>query len=156
MKKGILLALIISLVQSCSDPATISNEPVSKGLTLQHLNWLIGTWKFAKGQEVSYETWKKQNDTLLVGNSLVLLKNDTVFSEKLQLVQHGSNLFYIPSVRDQNNGQPVSFKFVEFKKGEFNFVNKEHDFPQRIIYKNPQPDFYAHELKGLKTENLRK
>jgi len=155
MKKTILVPFIL-FIHSCSNPNQIVEEPVSKGITLKHLGWLVGTWKSVKGEEISYEIWKKENDTLYTGNGFVIVKEDTVFSEKLQFLQRGSDLFYIPSVKDQNNGEPVEFKFMGFNEGEFNFVNKDHDFPQHIIYKNPQPDFLCARIEGTKNGKFMK
>jgi len=144
---------------SCSERSKNfdDNEPISKGLTIKHLQWLIGTWKFVNNDgSIMYEAWKKENDSLYTGHGYVIAGKDTVFSEKLALQQKGTDLFYIPTVSGQNNNQPVLFKFIEFNKGEYIFVNKEHDFPQRIIYKNPQPDFLCARIEGTQNGKFHK
>jgi len=124
--------------------------------TIEHLKWLTGNWKSVSTKGIFYETWKKENDTMFSGRGFFISGNDTLFSEKLQLQQRGTSLFYIATVKGQNNEQPVEFKFTEFNKGEFNFVNKDHDFPQRIIYKNPQPDFLCTRIEGTQNGKFRK
>ncbi|MCE3259412.1 MAG: hypothetical protein K0S12_1053 [Bacteroidetes bacterium] len=159
MKKIILLAALSFFLYRCSSdqaPLTDANEPVSKGLTIKHLHWLAGTWQFNSSDGTFFEIWKKENDSLLTGNGYFIKGKDTLFSEKLELQQKGSDLFYVATVPDQNNGQPVPFRFMEFNKGEYNFVNTEHDFPQRIIYKNPQPDFLCVRIEGTQQGKLRK
>ncbi|MBA3665207.1 MAG: hypothetical protein H0W61_13490 [Bacteroidetes bacterium] len=155
MKRLTFLILALVII-ACTPSSTINGECASPGVTIKHLQWLVGTWKSVKGKEISYEIWTQENDSLLKGIGYVLLNADTVFSEKLQIVQNGNELFYVPAVGNQNNGQPVYFKFMEFNKGEFNFVNKDHDFPQRIIYKNPQPDFLCARIEGTKEGKLTK
>lgn len=156
MKNHFILIVLFSLLFSCSNERGNTNEPLSKGLTLKHLYWLAGTWKSVNNEEVSYEIWEKKNDTLLSGKGFTLVKNDTVFFEKLEIVQRGQELYYIPAVRGQNEEKPVEFRFMEFNKGEYNFVNKDHDFPQRIIYKNPQPDFLCARIEGTKNGKFMK
>lgn len=92
----------------------------------------------------------------MIGHGFFISGKDTVFSEKLELKQVGQDLFYIPTVADQNGGKPVPFKFSGIDKGEYLFVNAEHDFPQRIIYKNPQPDFLSARIEGQKDGKFRK
>ncbi len=122
----------------------------SKLPTIAHLQWLSGTWKSVSNDGIGYEIWKKENDSLMNGAGYFIKGNDTLFSEKFELRQKGTDLFYVATVKGQNNEQPVPFKFTEFNKGEFNFVNIAHDFPNRIIYKNPQPDFLCVRIEGTK------
>ena len=68
----------------------------------------------------------------------------------------GDDLFYIPTVKNQNNGEPVSFKLVSGKNGEFVFENKQHDFPQRIIYRNPNPDSLYARIEGYQQGKVHK
>lgn len=151
-------SILLILLNSCSTKtdSSLSNETISKGITIKNFHWLVGTWKSTTNQGISYEIWKKENDTLLSGHGYVISNADTVFSEKLKLVQRNADLFYIPEVSDQNNSKPIFFKFMEFDKGEYNFVNKDHDFPQRITYKNPQPDFLCVRIDGTQNGKLRK
>lgn len=157
--KKLILALSICVFMAC-EPGTATyhdTNPVSEGMTLKHLQWLCGTWKFVNNDgSLSFEIWKKESDTLLRGHGFLISGSDTIFSEKLALVQRKEDLFYIPLVNGENNNTPVEFKFFEFNKGEYIFVNAAHDFPQRIIYKNPQPDFLCARIEGTQNGKFRK
>lgn len=157
MKKLLCFGLTALLATNCgNNRQNYSEESVSPGITLKHLAWLNGTWKSVVNNEISYEIWKQENDTVMKGHGFTLFGKDTVFSEKLSLIQKGKDIFYIPAVKDQNKGKAVEFKFMEFNKGEFNFVNPYHGFPQRIIYKNPQPDFLCARIEGTQDGKFRK
>ena len=78
----------------------------------------------------------------------MIVNHDTIFSEKISLENRAGGLFYIPTVNNQNNGQAVSFKLISNTNGEYVFENKEHDFPQRIIYKNPANDSLYARIEG--------
>lgn len=155
LKYSTLIFAFYSCSQNHSD---IQNKIVndSKINSITYLKWLVGTWKSVSKDGILFEIWKKENDSLITGQGFLISANDTLFSEKLELRQTGINLFYIATVKGQNNEQPVSFTFTEFNKGEFNFVNKDHDFPQRIIYKNPQPDFLCVRIEGTQNGKFRK
>lgn len=115
---------------------------------LDQFKWIIGSWQNISSDGELYEIWTKTNDSLYSGYGFMLLNNDTVFSEKISLQLKGNDLLYIPTVKNQNNGEPVSFKLVSDINGEFVFENKEHDFPQRIIYSNPNPDSLYARVEG--------
>ena len=71
-----------------------------------------------------------------------------MFSERIALQINGNDLFYIPTVDNQNNQQSVSFKLISDNNRSYVFENMEHDFPQRIIYSHPQPDSLHARIEG--------
>lgn len=144
------------LFSQCTNNQDFNTNHQEAKVNINNLHWLIGTWKSVSNEETSVEIWRKENDSLLTGKSYVLVKADTVFSEKMQLRQREADLLFIVTVSDQNKAEPVTFKFMNFDKGEFSFVNKDHDFPQRIIYKNPQPDFLCARIEGTKNGKFQK
>lgn len=145
MKKiSFLILIILAGCQPQSDKE-IAADPYA----IRNLAWLQGSWKMMNKDGAMFENWKKVNDDLLRGHSFVLSGTDTVFSETIELVQKGNELFYNVTVRDQNEGKAISFKFTEVMQGEYVFENPLHDFPQRIIYKHPQPDFLCARIEGF-------
>ncbi len=80
------------------------------------------------------ESWQKVNDTLMEGRSYEITGPDTVLSETVQLISNGDGVFYIPTVKDQNNEQPVAFKLSSHEGNKFVFENPKHDFPTSITY----------------------
>jgi hypothetical protein len=96
------------------------------------MNWILGNWQINESN--NFEEWEMADDYLYRGKSYQVLKNDTVVTETINIVQKGEEIFYIPTVADQNDGKPVEFKLVSMDVGKVIFENKDHDFPQRIIY----------------------
>jgi hypothetical protein len=61
---------------------------------------------------------------------------DSTALETVELRYFNGRIFYTPRVPNQNDGLPVSFRLVSIENGTgFSFENKEHDFPQRIVYR---------------------
>lgn len=141
---------IVLLFHACrSGNPEKSTGDANQFKALNQFNWLIGNWANHSDEGNFYENWTRVNDSLFAASSCMTISGDTVFSESVSLTGKGEDLFYIVSVPDQNEGQPVSFKLVSGENGEFVFENKTHDFPQRIIYKNPAPDSLHARIEGL-------
>ena len=114
------------------------------------MNWLIGNWENVTKESSFKEIWKKQTDSSYVAESFVLIAKDTVFYEKVYLVERNDSLFYIVSVRNQNNEKPVSFYATKINNKELIFVNSKHDFPKQISYKYIQKDSIIAQIIGNK------
>jgi hypothetical protein len=108
-------------------------EPPKAG-PLAPLRGFLGLWHQIEGPGlISYEQWKEVDDRHFAGLSWTLFNaKDTIFSEKIELVAEGEDIFYIPTIK-QNNG-PVRFKMKSLVGDTVIFENPEHDFPQIIRY----------------------
>jgi hypothetical protein len=93
-----------------------------------------GTWVMQTKKGTVCEEWKRSHNTLLTGWSYKSEGKDTTVMEKMQLSQRGPEVYYTPTVVDQNEGKPVQFKLTEASNGQFVFSNPDHDFPQRVVY----------------------
>lgn len=116
--------------------------------SLNDLSWLIGTWKNTDDKGIAYEVWNKENDTLYTGKSFYLKGKDTIPQETMLLRQKGTELLYIPTVVNQNNGEPVQFRLTNITKEEAVFENPTHDFPQKITYRNMGTDSLMASISG--------
>ena len=122
---------------------------------LSELDWLIGDWTRKDNNKFYSESWKKQSDQVYLAHGFVLKGPDTIMQEQIRLEQRDSGIFFIPIVKDQNDGKAVTFKLVSTKSGKFIFENKAHDFPQRIIYTQLQPDTLDAWVEGMINGNFR-
>lgn len=120
----------------CGDP----DINVSHSGKIAQLTWLEGAWQNVEDSVVTTEIWVKQNDSLYTGGSFSVKGTDTIFAEQLSLEARGLELFYVPVVKGQNEDKSVSFRFTSDSAGQFTFENRQHDFPQRIVYTHPSPD----------------
>ncbi|WP_300485167.1 DUF6265 family protein [Flavobacterium sp.] len=123
---------------------------------IKKADWIIGTWENKTPKGSLYETWRKINDREYRGKSYILQGKDTVVFETIQLVQEGPNLFYIPTVKDQNNNQPVHFIAKTSSATQLVFENRQHDFPQVITYTKTSTDALTAEISGTKNGQERK
>ncbi len=146
-----LVSIIFSCI-NCSDSLTekVKEQNAINYSEIKKANWLIGSWQNISENEISTEIWKKINDSTFAAKSFVIVKNDTVFSESIRIEQRGHSLFYIPTVKEQNQGQAVEFVLVRSNTDQLVFENSKHDFPQKISYKKITNDSILAEISGIK------
>lgn len=141
MKKVILSLVILLSIVSCQKSKVISKITAA--------NWLLGQWENKSDDGNLLETWKKVNDSLFVGEAYFIKEKDTLHSEKIQLKQKGEDLFYIATVKGQNNDKPVTFKYNDTLQKLLVFENPKHDFPQKIMYSQITKDSIVIQISGM-------
>ena len=129
--------------------AIILSGSVSAGMAFRRLLVLEGTWKMETRRGPLFEQWQKFDENTLRGMSYRISGNDTLLLERLELLSRPGGIFYIPAVINQNDGKPVSYKLVSSEGSRFVFENKEHDFPQRIIYSLVTSDSIVARIEGI-------
>ena len=137
-RKILLLAIAFLLTGSM-----ISHRTFTQLLVLE------GTWKMETRRSPLFESWQRFDKSTLQGLSYRITGSDTILLERLKLVRQSGEIFYIPAVINQNDGQPVSFKLISSDDNRFVFENKQHDFPQRIIYSIVTKDSIVARIEGI-------
>ncbi|WP_306352136.1 DUF6265 family protein [Flavobacterium sp. '19STA2R22 D10 B1'] len=123
---------------------------------LEKANWLIGEWGNVSEKATLTETWAKLNDSTFAGKTYYIIGKDTAHAESIMLQQKGDGLFYIPTIKDQNNGNPVSFELTTGTKDLLVFENLNHDFPQKITYHRVSDNSLVAEISGLENGKEKK
>jgi hypothetical protein len=148
-----LLSLVTACLclLSCSEPNNTATgaENNTNDLLEKQTGWLLGTWQNNSGNAVATETWQKLNDSVYAGKSYVVVDKDTVSSESISLRQTGNTILYIPTVKDQNEGLPVTFTMSSASEKLLVFENPGHDFPQKITYTRTSKDALVAEISGI-------
>jgi hypothetical protein len=116
---------------------------------LEKANWLVGEWGNVEKEGVLTENWIKQNDSIYTGQSYFISNKDTLHLENIVMKQKGDSLFYIPTIKNQNDGKPVSFKMTNISENQLVFENKSHDFPQKITYFKVNNNQLIAEISGV-------
>lgn len=144
MKNAIYILVLILTLASCQ-----KSKEVSK---IVGNDWLLGKWENKSDEGNLLEIWKKANDSLFIGESYFIKEKDTLHSEKIELKQKGENLFYISTIKGQNNDKPITFKHnIEIEK-QLVFENLKNEYPRKIIYKPFAKDHLLIEVSGIQQE----
>jgi hypothetical protein len=68
--------------------------------------------------------------------------------------QKGEALYYIATVKGQNNDKPVTFVRNDTIEKQLVFENPKHDFPQKIVYSMITKDSIVIEISGMQQGKL--
>jgi hypothetical protein len=141
MKKAILILILALTFTSC-----LKSKEVSKIVVA---DWLLGNWENKSATGDLLESWKKVNDSIYDGESYFIKGKDTLHFEKIQMKQKGEALFYIATIRGQNNDKPVTFKHNDTIAKQLVFENPKHDYPQKIMYSQITKDSIIIQISGI-------
>jgi hypothetical protein len=122
--------------------ACSSNDPYRK------MGKLSGLWQMQTDDGILYEEWSKRNGDNMFGKSYMMRGSDSTVFERIAIAKTDSGVYYIPTVKDQNEDQAIYFKMISFENSIFTFENKRHDFPKRIIYRFVNNDSIVARLEG--------
>jgi|WetSurMetagenome_2_1015567.scaffolds.fasta_scaffold363087_2 hypothetical protein len=115
---------------------------------------IAGLWEMKSEKGTVYERWEITHSGTLTGDDFMIgVNNDTTYIEHMDILMIGDDVYYVASVHNQNNGEPVFFKIFEWTRNVFAFENKEHDFPQVIRYYIKTLDLYTVILEGPEEGN---
>ena len=141
MKKAILLLVTILTFASCG-----KSKEVSK---IVGADWLLGKWENKSDNGNLLETWKKANDSIFIGESYFIKGEDTLHSEQIKLEQKGEDLYYISTIKGQDNDKPVTFKHNTEIVKQLVFENPSNDYPKKIIYSQISKDHMIIHISGM-------
>ena len=143
--------IVLALMASAPVMAKAQKRPAAKDIA-----WLQGTWEMKSGNSVTYEEWSRVDDTTYIGRSYAVKGSDTMIFETIRIVQRNGVLQYIPTVRNQNGGEPVPFNCTGKKGNKLIFENPQHDFPKKITYAPSSANALTAEISGLRNGKEKK
>jgi len=146
MKRVNLLLIAILLVGQ-----NLLAQNNNYGITdFRSLDAILGTWKMETRRGPMFEQWTSVNNEKFQGKSFRLNNQDTLVMERIELSISGGSIVYSPIATGQNDGKAVEFKLISNTGNRFVFENKEHDYPQRIIYHFKSKDTLNARIEGTK------
>lgn len=120
---------------------------------LSDFNWLVGKWKLQTDKYDSFEEWEVKNESTLAGTSYMVSGDQTKISEHLLIQEIYNHIAYIAS---PSENPPTLFTLISSEDGKFVFENKEHDFPQRIIYEQIDRNTMTASIEGDENGEFKK
>ncbi len=99
--------------------------------SLEDLSWLTGCWEGRQGDAILEEIWSKPGGGSMLGLGRTVKESRTTSFEFMQFREENGSLVFLPQPQ---GGARVPFPLRDSFGGRLTFENKEHDFPQRVIY----------------------
>lgn len=106
------------------------------------LGWMAGCWQMTNGKSVTDEQWMKPSGGMMLGISRMVKDGKASFFENMRFVEKDGSLFFVARPSMAKSDTFFKFKSASFsvktsaKFEQWTFENPEHDFPQRVIYRN--------------------
>ena len=121
-KAAITLAAALAVTTAAGEPAPSKIEALA---------WFAGAWSGDEGPVSMEEHWTPAKGGSMLGLHRDVKGGKTVEFEFLRIAETPGGLVYFASPM----GRPATpFRLVEGGEKRAAFENKEHDFPQRILY----------------------
>lgn len=101
--------------------------------SLAELKWLAGSWQHVDEKKKIIESWQVQSNGELIGGADFYQDKVSASSyEKLRIIKVDGDIFYLAKPKEST--YPVAFKLSACANNRFDFINQQHDFPQKISY----------------------
>ena len=127
--KPYLMILMMLISVAVVPPAVRMQEATRQDVS--DLVWMAGTWVGVSGQTEVEEQWTTPKGGSLLGVHRDVRAGRTVSFEFMRIQQAADGITFWASP----GGKPaVPFRAIEISAQRVTFENKEHDFPQRVIY----------------------
>lgn len=132
------IKFLVLILMALFSPAIFAQDAKSVGgvFSLKDLDWLTGCWvnidKYENADEQVVEHWLRPSMDTMLGIGQTTKFKMTKSYEFMRIYQgNKGEIYFAAKLPGQDE---VSFKFIGGRVDEFIFENKEHDFPQRVIY----------------------
>lgn len=123
MKRALTLLLLIS---------TIFSKKAQK--SLGQFDFLLGNWEMKSAEGKTTEEWIKGKNSLNGKSYKHNLNGESVLLETVVIKKINGSFYFC--VTGAGNKDRVDFKLISADDSKLVFENKQHDFPQRIVYEN--------------------
>lgn len=141
--------IIKSIVIAAIFATALSAQDISK-TKVTDLSWISGCWETSSNGRTTTERWGRATENLMIGFSQSVKGTRSVAFEFLRIVNNGRGLMYVALPSDAE--KPTAFAAKTLTANEVVFENPQHDFPQRIIYKQTKPDTLDARIEGKQGE----
>jgi len=115
--------------------STLSVAGQNKTTEIGDLDGMAGCWERRDDSKklLVSEQWMSPAGTSILGMGRTVKNGKTTGWEFMRIEQREDGLYFVS--RPKENKEDTAFKLISSTLNEVVFENKEHDFPQRIIYK---------------------
>ena len=110
--------------------------------------FLVGNWEMKTKTGKIVERWQKHRDSLTGTSHKFNAKGDSVLTESIVLKKLSGEWYFCVTGYEKGNEGKTNFKLISSANNTFTFENKQHDFPQQIVYQNKGKDALLAWIEG--------
>ncbi len=124
---------IILFFISCKKYDSLGRE-IKEYEKIKNASWLVGEWQKKDSIGTLFESWRIENDSILIGNSYFINEKDTIHKEDIELTESKEIMIYEATIKGENNDEPIPFQLTESTDSILFFENPKHNYPSNIKY----------------------
>ncbi|MEN0049164.1 MAG: DUF6265 family protein [Bacteroidota bacterium] len=132
-----------SLSESSIQPESKMDVTPIIDTIVQSFDWLLGVWKGNVEEGTSVEKWQKGKDAFY-GTGYVVQDTDTIFMERMKLVQKGEDWYYVLQLDAYSNS--LAYKLAYYAEDQAIFTNREGKFPKQVILRRNTENEFSTQL----------
>jgi hypothetical protein len=114
--------------------------------TINDVAFMSGCWAQSGAEKGSDEVWLRPAGGTMLGMGRTVKNEKSVTHEFMQIREGNGGLTFLANPSGQ---EAASFRMITLTKVKIVFENKEHDFPQRVIYELVAPDKLTGRIEGV-------
>lgn len=104
--------------------------------SLKSFDFLLGRWEMKTKNGKIVERWQLHKDSLTGQSHRFKDTGDSILTESIVLKKIKGEWTFCVTGYEKNNEGITHFKLINNQNNTFTFENKQHDFPQQIVYQN--------------------
>jgi hypothetical protein len=143
---NILIFLLAFFIIACKTTGLDSKQ---KKKQFRKMAWIEGAWEYKCPEYQMYEIWEKASDTLFEGRSIMIIGQDTSFTEKLSITGGGINIFYNTSTDNEMYNTRSSYLLISNKGKKIMFENKDNKEQSLITYQRKKAGLMLVRIEGM-------
>ena len=125
---------VLIFLSSCSQEKTALENSIGKRVSL---NWVIGNYTLKSEYGNYYENWEKIDSMSYYGLGYFMDSEnvDTLFRQRMKLLQLPDGVFMFFNVKNQNDNKDVEFRLTKCDNNVYTFENAFRDYPSIVTYR---------------------
>lgn len=117
---------------------------------------LPGRWEMKTSDGYLQEKWEQTNDSTYSGVAYHIQRGVVITDELMKIIFTQGEILFVATIYYKNKGLPVTFKLIKNEEGKMTFENKDHDFPQQVMYYVRKSDLLEAGISGNTEQGFKK
>ncbi len=114
----------------------VATSAFAQKATLKSFDFMLGKWQMKTKNGKIVERWILHKDSLTGHSHQFKDTGDSALTETIVLKKIKGEWTFCVTGYEKNNEGTTHFKLISSQNNTFTFENKQHDFPQQIVYQN--------------------
>lgn len=132
MRSGIERFISLAFLLSLAAATPSISQSITQAVAPPLPSWLAGCWEHRTPRQLVEEHWMAPGGGTMLGMGRITRGDSLVEFEHTRIYRRGGKLVYAANPSGQ---APAEFVSILASDSAVTFENRQHDFPQRVMYR---------------------